>query len=88
MGRVARHGRIDLRQSVADNCRRPSVPVGAKLRPVRTTNGNTQTSPALSHFRRCFDPEHRKPGGDHAADPLNESKTRSGNLWIILDNEA
>lgn len=45
----------------------------------------TLTSP---HLIGRLDPEQSKPGGEHGNDALDQGKTRRGQLWIILDNEA
>ena len=80
---MARHGRNDLRKRsliivVA------IYPVGAELRPVPTLNGtNADEAPPYSFPPALSTPITASPEAI-TLPILNESKARSGNLWIIL----
>jgi hypothetical protein len=41
-----------------------------------------------SHFIGRLDPQQCEPGSEDGDDALDQGKTRLGQLWIILDNEA
>jgi hypothetical protein len=88
---VSRDPEIDRRVRLASFAieHRPYRPLVSRVGTCRTAYSPIRLNrTASSHLIRRRDPQQCEAGGENGDDTLDQGKTRHGQLWIILDNEA